>query len=234
MKSLTLHIITIGICILLILWIKKSEKYKTNPDNIILYDDLFSQLKTGDIIAFKADDMDLRTKYLLSEIYSHLSFVYKINNTFYLLELTGDEGPYRVGFPEIDGFHLTLLKPRLETYYGRFFVCFLNKELTLDRIQYLTYLIHQVYPKMKYTYKFPLIVKHCMNIDEDPESITTFFQKNHHCTQFVMNILSDLKIAKLRGKNFCLRPRVLDDPLKYLTFIDDYSYSKPKQIVFEN
>jgi hypothetical protein len=224
-----LCIIIIILCYTVYIFIKNS--YEPHWNSTITYDDLTKTAKTGDLLIFKNNYQNYQTKYILGQKYSHTAFIYKKDNTLYILEAVGDDELKIIGIPEKTGANLVLLKPRLETYNGKVFIKRLNKELDKKRIEKLEYLINNKYKDIKFNIPIMETAIKCVLMIKDSPERQKYYNSNMYCSMFVATVLTDIELLKFNKETRCILPQCLVEIYQNAVMQDNYLYQRDISLV---
>ena len=209
-------LINIIFFISLYLILQIGETYDCHKKNIyqyITYDNLESNLKSGDLLLFSHINYQFVTRTFGNPAFSHIGIVVKKNNKLYSLEMVKSDW-IQPGKPLMESIILVPLKERIKNYHGYVYQASLLKELTPMQEE-------ELYNYSKKNYKF-LKLKYLYKI------FSIFNKKSNFkiCSQFIAHILEDLKIMPAIS-----RFKFWDNHQKIINLCDDKTYSQPIQIV---
>ena len=179
----------------------------------ILYDNLKSDIKSGDLLLFSNLNYSFLTRTFGHFAFSHIGIVVKYNNILYSLEMVYNDDIFP-GDAKITGIIFIPLKERVLNYSGYVYISSLLKPL--DQQQET-----KLYNFSKKNYKF-------LNIKDLYRGLSNFKQDSNTkiCSQFIVNILEELNILEKKNmyKFWNYHKQIID-------LCNDITYSHPVQII---
>lgn len=184
MKYLLIISIIVNLIFLLLLyWIVYLESSDDNKYiyQYITYNNLKSDLKSGDMLLFSNQHYTLIPRIIGHPTFSHIGMIVEQNNQLYSLEIVDNAWIYRKK-KKMDGIIVIPLKDRIKNYCGSVYVASLINPLTEIQQQklYNFHIPNCRFLKWKDLYKFFSIFDKRSNIKM--------------CSQFIVNILEELDI----------------------------------------
>lgn len=182
MKSILICSLIFNIIYLFILcYIVSLENNNRYIYKYITYNDIKSDLKSGDLLLFSNQQFTLVPRILGDLTFSHVALIVKKDYELYSLEIVDNDIIYR-NKNKMDGVIIVPLKDRLLNYSGYIYVASLVKPLTLLQQEKL--------------YKFN--ISNCRFLKwTDLYNFFYIFSKESNikmCSQFIVNILEELEI----------------------------------------
>lgn len=218
MKYFLLVSILINLIFLVSLYLilQIGEIYDCDKKNIyqyITYDNLESNIKSGDLLLFSNMNYNFITRTFGNPAFSHIGLVVQKNNKLYSLEMVKFDWilPSK---PRMEGIILIPLKERIKNYSGYVYHASLLKSLTPKQEENLYNYSQKGYEflQIKHLYKFFSIFTKKSNIKM--------------CSQFTANILEDLNILPTMN-----RFKFWEYHRKIINLCDEKTYSQPVQVI---
>jgi hypothetical protein len=183
-------------------------------------------VKSGDILLFRHNDMNRNTKYIFGDEFSHIGIVYQDTKTgvIYVLETTAEQVEEFQGNGR-NGPKITPIWTRLSTYPGRICIKRLEKPLDIDRATLFDTLIADYHTQ---SFDFPgwQFFKSCVLMLGPAAS------ENAHCSAFVAQVLEDLHLVEITTEDVCMRPECFVDLYRHGRAVDGYRWGAVSEFKF--
>ena len=170
----------------------------------ILYSDVYKYFKTGDLLFFSFNDVDIKIRTFIHNRFSHVGMIYKENDDLYIIELSDGDliKPYDTN--TINNVQLVPLEDKIKFYSGNVYYSELLKPLSNTQIHTLNKFLNKS-SKYKYTsflfmlYQFLLVSN-------------TIYGHNRFCTEYIAEILYKLNISykPYRANKFNINNAIYD------------------------
>ena len=196
-------IIYIILIIIILLYIynytHKKELYNMKECNI---DKIYDNIKTGDIILFRRDKLDIFSSMI--SLFTHVGIIVVFNNKKYILETHNKNDTKYMGYETI-GVNLYDIKERIMNYKGNCYIVPINNISSLQQ----NLLINNIakYKNIKFDNNFKQhIMTYCILKKICNTCINKTTKKNMFCSEFITFILIDLGIISNNIEKSCITP----------------------------
>lgn len=209
--------------IIIIYNIFKTDHYNCKYNKIykkILLSDLYPYFKTGDLLFFSFNDVDIKSRGFFNNRFSHMAMIYENNGNLYTLEMNYIDLISSYNNKIYKNFNIMPLDERIQNYSGTVYYSSLLKELTLDQKNKLDYIINNA-QNYKYSSASNLLLKFllCSNKVDNKEIF---------CSEFIAELLHELDISSSPYKSIKFR---LSDNIVNLT--NNIIYTNPILILVD-
>ena len=214
-----MKLILIIIAILIMNIYVVSRIYHRKNAKKIKYSEIFSQLKTGDIILFRADDASLVPILIFGDSFSHVGIVYEKDGQYFIVESVGGKDHNGMGNNE-RGVTISPLYAKILTYPGTTYLKRLNKPLDFAKLRLFDIAIEK-YGGSNFYYKNPVeYAKKCVIIARNKNNKSN----NFSCAMIISRIIQDIGLIKINNNEICMRPQCFNNLYKYGEYCDGYFY----------
>lgn len=177
-------------------------------------------LKSGDILLFRHDDMAVTTRRIFGDEYSHTGIVYQDSRTGILYLLESDKAIYDAEFLGYrrDGPRITPLWTRLNIYQGRKFVKRLSKPMDPGRAALYDRLVDDYTTRGFGSNKWQYLTNCILMLNTD-------YKGAAFCSMFIAQVIRDLDLVELTTKDICMRPQCFANIYQHTHPRDGYAYA---------
>lgn len=153
----------------------------------ILLSDLYPYFKTGDLLFFSFNEVDIITRGFINYRFPHMAMIYENNGKLFTLEIVNDDliSPYDK--TQYSNFNMFPLEERIKYYSGTVYYSSLIKELSIDKKNKLDNFINNAY-NYNYIKKYKLLLIFLLHYNKVDFS-------NRFCSEFVSELLHILDIS---------------------------------------
>lgn len=201
----------------------KSDHYNCKYNKIykkILFSDLYPYFKTGDLLLFSFNNVDIKSRGFVNNRFSHMAMIYENNGNLYTLEMNSIDLISSDNNQLYKNFNIMPLDERIQNYSGNIYYSSLLKELTEDEKNKLNNIINNAK-----NYKYSSISNLCLNFLLFSNKLDN---KNRFCSEFIAEILHKLDISSIPYNSIKFR---LSDNIVDLT--DNIIYTNPILILVD-
>ena len=170
----------------------------------ILFSDLYPYFKTGDLLFFSFNDVDILTRGFINYRFPHMAMIYENNGKLYTLEIIDKDSISPYDKTNYTNFNMFPLDQRIKYYSGTVYYSSLIKELSINKKNKLDNFINRA---NNYTYASScrlllIFLLHYSKVDIG----------NRFCSEFVAELLHILDISSkpYNSTKFNLTETMLD------------------------
>lgn len=187
----------------------------------ILLSDAYPYFKTGDLLFFSFNDVDLKSRSFINSRFSHMAMIYENNTNLYTIEINFKDTIKPKDNKTYSHMNILPLYDRIKYYSGSIYYSSLINELSLDKKNKLENCLNNKH-KYKYSNMSLLLYQFLLHSNK-------FYKHNRFCSELIAELLHTLDISStpFKSTKFNLSNNIIN-------LTNNTIYTNPINILVDN